>query len=151
MKLSCSRAIQGPAILCLLPAPVRASLGASPQTPAFAELAVAPFVVIPEPLQGASTRKGQDDLVQRLAEKATARAIRSLPQPGIAEAVGADSPNDSSTEQLLVTGTVRLPVSLPSDLVGLNAQLRRGRLASANVAIRRADGTTVARAGAMLD
>ena len=151
MKPSGTPAILGLAILCLVKASVQPSLGAPKRTPPFAEVAVVPLTVVPQPMPRASAQKDQDDLVQRLAEKATVRAIRSLLRRGIAEAVRAASPKDSSAEQLLVTGTVRLPVPLPSHLVGLSAQLRRGRLATANVAIRRADGTTVARAGAMLD
>src|SRR5207247_2581193 len=151
MKPSGTPAILGLAILCLVKASVQPSLGAPKRTPPFAEVAVVPLTVVPQPMPRASAQKDQDDLVQRLAEKATVRAIRSLLRRGIAEAVRAASPKDSSAEQLLVTGTVRLPVPLPSHLVGLSAQLRRGRLATVNVAIRRADGTTVARAGAMLD
>jgi len=128
-----------------------AELGAAPQAPPFAIVAVVPFVVEPLPFPGAPNRPDQDQRVRRLAEEASARAARSLVCQQIAGSVERVPSRDAAAVQVLVAGTVRLPVSLPPDLHGLRAQMRHGPFVSATVVMQRADGTILAREEAPLN
>jgi hypothetical protein len=122
-----------------------AVLGAAPQAPPFAIVAVVPIVVEPQSFPGAPIRPDQDQRVRRLAEEASARAARSLVCQQIAGSVERAPSRDAVSAAVLVAGTVRLPVSLPPDLHGLRAQMRHGPFVTATVVIQRADGTILAR------
>lgn len=98
---------------CLLAAIAGTSSDASKPVPPLPEVAVVPFVIIPQTLDGAPTRADQDALVRRLAEEASERAERSLLRQHLAAAVEWPSSRASATAPVLLAGTVRLPLSLP--------------------------------------
>lgn len=108
------------------------------------EVTVAPFAIIPVPLTGAPEREDQESLLRRLAEEATARAARTLRKQGRdggAQRVSEKHPGVNC----VVSGTVRLPISLRPVDGGGRAMFHRGPFATANVVLRQADGTVLAR------
>jgi hypothetical protein len=127
------------------------SSDASRPAPPLPKVAVVPFVIIPQALDGAPTRADQDVLVRRLAEEASERAARSLLRQHFAAAVERPSSPSSATAPVLLAGTVRLPLSLPPRLCGYGSWFHRGRFATAEVKVQRADGTLVAREEVILD
>ena len=103
----------------------------------FPRVAVAPFAVVPQPLAGAPA---QQDLAQLLAEEATASAQRSVLREGIGESVERVPSPAQAAGQVLVTGTVTLPTSLPPGLHGMRADSRQGRLGVVILQLIGADG-----------
>lgn len=129
----------------------RTAMGAGPRPPAFAKVVVAPFVVQPQPFPGALERPEGGELERRLAEEAASRAARSLVRQRIASVAERVPSREAAAEgTVVVTDPVRLPLALPPDVRGLRAAFRPGIFAIAEVTMRRADGTFLAREQATL-
>lgn len=158
----------GPALGCLVLIAASPWASAATPTPPLAKVGVIAIAVIPQPLEGAPTRADQDALLRRLSDEATARAERSLLRQQIAASVErlpsralAAEPagrsaismpaSGSSTGEVYLTGTIRLPLSLPPSITRDWTWFRHGRFASAEVRLLRADGSTITRAAAILD
>lgn len=80
------------------------------------------FEIEPEPL--GPDRQDSGAFARRLVDTATTQARASLVRHRIRLAPGVS-----------VSGTVRVPLALPSDLFGLEADSRKGSLATANVQV----------------
>lgn len=128
-------------------------LGSRPvsgQQPAFGNVAVEPVMVEAVPFQDTPPRLDQAEVLQRLSQEATARAERTLLRQGLAskvERTAAQAPSGT----LILTGTVRLPVSVPAGQRGARAMFRKGPFGTATVSLRRSDGTLVAEGQSKLD
>ncbi|MES1241215.1 MAG: hypothetical protein ABUT39_06305 [Acidobacteriota bacterium] len=68
----------------------------------------------------------------------------------LAESVERVASVEAARGKTVVTGTVRMPVSLPPQVKGLAADSRKGPLASATVRLLDADGNTLREAEAVL-
>ena len=106
----------------------------------FPRVVVAPFAVVPQSLAGAPAQSAQDVFAQLLAEEATASAQRTVLQEGIGATVERVPSPAEAAGQVLVTGTVTLPTSLPPGLHGLRADSRQGRLAVVTLQLIGTDG-----------
>lgn len=107
----------------------------------YPKVVLVPFTVEPQPVNGESDQNNAGR-VHLLAEEASASATRAL-LGHLAETVERTASPDSAQGQVLVTGTVRLPVSLPPRVRGLAADSRNGTLAVATVRLQGADGTMI--------
>lgn len=121
-----------------------ASSPASMQRPLLGNVAVMSLTVESLPFRDSPERPDRDQVLRRLAEEATARAVRTLMKQHLADPVAQFASPAAASGALVLTGTVRLPVSIPAGQRGGRAMFRGGRFASATVVLRRSDGTLVA-------
>lgn len=122
---------------CLL---ASAGLGATFRAgpaPALEQVLVVPFVVESQPYPGAAARPDEAEVLRRMGEEATARAERTLLKQRIAARVARVPLAGSGVGAPVLTGTVRLPVSLPPGQTGGRAMFRKGTFATATVALQR--------------
>ena len=116
--------------------------------PAFAAVAAAPIAIEPQPFPGAPERADQNDILKKLSDEATQRMRKTLlARPMAGRVLAADG---AAQGVPLLTGFVRLPISLPRNMIGLQAFSQRGTLAVAGVTLRSADGTMLAEGKAAL-
>jgi hypothetical protein len=101
------------------------------------------LVVKAVPFRGSPERPDQAQALQSLSKEATTRAERTLLKQHIAQKVEKTS-SPAASAPLVLTGTVRLPVSIPAGERGGRAMFRGGQFATATVTLRRSDGTLVA-------
>ncbi len=118
---------------------------ASEKPPRYPLVAVASFRIEPQPYPGAPLRTGESELLERLVGEATARAERTLVKQHIAGRVERLAGLESATAAPVLTGVVRLPLSLPPGQGGARAMFRKGPFASASVLLRQPDGTSIQR------
>lgn len=137
-------------LLCAVCALLWRAAFALPQPPLFERVALAPFVIEPQPFEGAPRRADETKLLQKLSEAATARAERNLVRRRIAGVVERVATGQAPAGVLL-SGTIRLPVSLPRKIRGARAEWRKGRFATATIALTDAQGRTLAREEIALD
>lgn len=130
---------------CLLFAAGKMGWSAPPQAAVFTKVVVGAVVVEPEPFPKAPSRPDEAEVIRQLTEVATARAERTLVKQHIAETVERSSSRDTSSAPVLLTGTVRLPVSLPNSARGRGALFQHGHFATVDVALQRRDGTMIAK------
>lgn len=100
-----------------------------------------PFTFEPQSVAGEPVQPG-DVRVQLLAAKASSTAAEAL-LGQVAETVERAASPGAAQGQVLVTGVVRLPVSMPPGVRGLAADSRKGSLAVATVRLQGADGNTI--------
>ena len=112
---------------------------------------VVPLTVESLPFRDSPERPDRDQVLERLAAEATARAERTLLKQHIAGVVERVASPAVASGALVLTGTVRLPVSVPAGQRGGRALFRRGRFASATVTLRRPDGTVAAQGESHLE
>lgn len=103
-------------------------------------VAVAPFTIDPQPFAGAPERADEKEFLKRLSEEATEQAQRSLIERHIADAATRASSRDAADGRFVVTGTIRMPISLPPKVIGWDASRRRGHFATATVILLDATG-----------
>lgn len=130
------------AILTTLALPLNLSCGASAPhrgnlSPS-SQVTVLPFTIEPQALPGAPADP-KENLRSLLAGEASASAGEALRK----------NPSDAAGVTA-VTGTVRIPVSLPPEVWGLRAHRQKGRLAAATVRLLGPDGKTIREAEASL-
>ena len=129
------------ALLAALALPVGCAHTAAtaPSRRAFqAEVPVTAFTIVPENLPGTSNDNRGEGLRSLLAQEAAASAQEALHRAGLTQTAAT------------VSGTVRMPVSLPPDVVGLRADRLKGPLAVATVRLLGPDGRTIREAEATL-
>ncbi len=117
----------------------------------FEKVLVVPLSIESLPFRDSPERPDREQVLQRLTEEATARAERTLLKQHLAQSVERAPSPDPTRGGLVLTGVVRLPVSVPAGQRGGRAMFRSGRFASATVALRRADGMLVAEGHTHLD
>ncbi len=120
------------------------------QKPLYARITVTRLTVEAQPFEGAPNRLDQADLIGKLEEEATKQARRTLTEHGFVETVEPVGKVAEAQSPLVLTGTVRLPVSLPANVYGFDAYERRGQFATATVTVKRRDGTVLATAESRL-
>ena len=89
-----------------------------------------------------SARSGGPD--RKAEEEATKQASRTLTEHGFVGTVELVGKVAEAQSPLVLTGTVRLPVSLPVNVYGFDAYERRGQFATSTVIVKRRDGTVLA-------
>lgn len=124
---------------CLLLAGVTGASG-RPQDPTSKQdtrvkVAVTPFVIEPQPFAGTPSRQDQEKFVQHLSDEATKQAAQSMTEHRIVDSVQQVPSRDAAKGQVVVTGVVRLPVSLPSGVIGWSGSHRHGHFATATVTV----------------
>lgn len=127
---------------CLLASTGISAARPARDSPVAAEVVLLPFVIDPQPYPGAPARPDEVDLLRRLSEEATARAERTLLKQRLAGRVIRMAPSVSGAGVTVLSGVVRLPVSVPLRQTGARAAFRRGSFATASVQLRRPDGTS---------
>lgn len=135
-------AVAGTGLLAALTSETEAE-GQKPE-PAFPKLAIVPFAIEPQPFDGAPMRADEDKIVQKLSEEATKQAERVLISRRVAATTERVGSKEAAAGQFVVTGVVRLPLSLPEP-VFREAQFRRGRFATAEVTLWNREGNLCAR------
>jgi len=105
---------------------------------------VLPFTVSAEPQPGAAPRPDQDGLLRLLGREATLQAGRTLTEHGIAGQVTQAPGPVGRAAPVVVTGSIRLPVSLPPGISAFDADKRRGTFATGTATFTRPDGTVIA-------
>ncbi len=118
--------------------------------PLFVRVAVVPFTVEPQPFAGAPTRSDQAKLVSKLEEEATKQSSRSLIEHNLAGEVQPAAKFSEAQAPFVLSGIVRLPISLPERVYGLDAYERSGQFATAIVTVKHLDGTILATGEARL-
>jgi hypothetical protein len=118
---------------------------ASPK-PLFAAVAVMPFTVEPEPPAGVAVSPTQPERLRIAAEQVTEHVHHWLLKKRLSGTIAgrvhrATSPADETLP--FITGTVRLPVSLPTGRQERHALFARERFATAKVTMQFPDGTTL--------
>lgn len=111
--------------------------------PAFPKLAVVPFIIEPQPFDGASLRADEDKIRRKLSEEATKQAERVLVARRVAATTERVTSREAAAGQYIVTGVVRLPLSLPEP-VFRDAPFRRGRFLTAAVTLWNREGNLCA-------
>lgn len=127
---------------CLGSADAGASLRMPKAESRFSTLAVAVLTIEPRPVDRSSGPALGDGFARFLAEGATTQAERSLVQSRIAASVVKETPGAQRLPRLV--GAVRMPVSLPPGLHGLEAARHKGDLAVATVELLDAEGRVLA-------
>lgn len=125
----------------LLAAPLLGSiLSAHSQAPVAGESIAAPSIAIEsQPMEGAAVRADEPAIKGRLAETAANQAAITLKKSPLA------------ARGLTLTGTIRLPLSLPPRVIGLRAHDRKGTFVTAQFVLRGADGKSVAEQNVALE
>lgn len=123
---------------------------AAAHQPRIASVVVDPIIVEAQPYADAPPRRDTEELLRRLGEIATARAERSLIKQQLA-GTSTRTSTSTSSEAPVLSGVVRLPISLPRGHGGARALFRRGRFASATVVLKQDGGTVLAEETASLD
>ena len=137
-------ALSAAGTLCVLLLLARVACSKTERRPLFEKVALAPFTVVAQPFEGSPPRADQDTIVRRLAEEATARAGRDILRRRIAGTVERLSAGSPLSTQVLVAGTILLPVSLPRQVIGTRAAFRKGRFATVMISVTNADGRRLA-------
>jgi hypothetical protein len=133
------------AVVCLLASIVIGTQAKDQKPePAFPKLVVVPFTIEPQPFEQASTRTDEDKIVQQLSEAATKQAERVLIARRVAATTERVASREAAKGQYVLTGVVRLPLSLPAN-VFQEAPFRRGRFAWAEVSLWNREGQLCAR------
>lgn len=128
--------VQALALSCLLLSAVPVAAGAAgPPQQAASQVAVAPFTIEPQPQRGVPELPNQGELVRRLSAAATARAERTLLQKRMAGRVVRAGEPEGADARTTLTGTVRLPLSLPPGQGGARAGFRKGTFATAEITL----------------
>lgn len=125
-----------------------ATQGAARGGAMYPKVVLVPFTVEPQPVAGEPVQPG-DVRVQLLAAEASSTAAEAL-LGQVAKTVERAASPGAAQGQVLVTGIVRIPVSMPPGVRGLAADSRRGSLAVATVRLQGADGNTIREAEAHL-
>lgn len=113
-------------------------------------LVLHPFAIEPQPLEGAPSRSDSAGFAQILATEATSAAEQALIKHHVASTVERAAPGVRDAGALQVTGVVKIPVTLPGDLIGLRADKQRGPLVVAVVHLLGPDGKAVQKGEAIL-
>jgi hypothetical protein len=111
------------------------------------EVVVFPFTIEPQLLPGAPADE-RAAFVQLLALEAASSAGRSLMRERLVVSIAQAPSQAAAAGRFSLTGTVRLPVSLPPGAAGLRADSRGGALAVAIVRLQGPDGRLLAQATA---
>ncbi len=106
---------------------------------------VVPILIEAEPIEGATPRADVEAVAKRLSESATGEAGRRLLKERIAVTVETTPP-----AAVVLSGTIRLPLSLPPRVIGLRAHDRQGAFATAHFTLRDAGGKVITEETAML-
>lgn len=114
------------------------------QKPLYVRITVIRLMVEAQPFEGVPNRLDQADLIGKLEEEATKQASRTLTEHGFVGTVELVGKVAEAQSPLVLTGTVRLPVSLPVNVYGFDAYERRGQFATSTVIVKRRDGTVLA-------
>lgn len=118
---------------------------ASPNDNPPLSVAVAPFVIEPQPFDKTPSRSDQEQFVRHLSDEATKQAEQSLLEHRIVDAAQQVTSKDVAPGLMVVTGTIRLPISLPPRIIGWNASHRHGTFAIATLILLDPVGTIVFR------
>jgi hypothetical protein len=127
-------ALLGVAVLLMAAAPPMRG-GAAINTPRFKKVVLAPIVVEALPFENTPPHANEAEVVRKLSEEATKQAEKILIQSHIAEEVVLIKPVGATTALPTVSGTLRLPVSLPPEVRGWKASQRSGRFATVSLTI----------------
>lgn len=114
-------------------------------------VAVAPFTIDPQPFAGAPERADEKEFLKRLSEEATEQAQRSLIERHIADIATRVPSRDAADGRVVVTGTIRMPISLPPRVIGWDASRRRGHFATATVTLLDATGKVLSEQNVAVD
>jgi len=114
-------------------------------------VAVAPFTIDPQPFVGAPVRPDQGDFILSLTREATKQTEQTLVERHIVDSAGTVPSGEARTGRMVVTGTVRMPISLPPKVIGWNAAHRHGHFATATVTVTDAVGRLVSEENATVD
>ena len=137
------RANYGIVPICILAfLPIGSSASRQKASP-LPSVSVIPFVIEPQAFPGAEKNPNETVVLRELSNQATNQAQSTLLKKKIALTVNVNEKAEAATP-VVITGVVRLPVSLPPDLIGLQAVSRRGRFATATVSVRNGTGKVVA-------
>jgi hypothetical protein len=99
--------------------------------PAFPKLAIVPFIIEPQPFDGAPVRDDEGNIRRKLSEEATKQAERVLVARRVAATTERVASREAAAGQFVMTGVVRLPLSLPENVLR-EAAFRRGRYCGSN-------------------
>lgn len=108
------------------------------------------FTIESQPLPGGKDRPMPEVFPTLLANEAAASAERSLVRGHLAAIVEPKLARNPAAGEAVITGTVRLPTSLPPGLHGLRADAQKGVLATATVKLVSAEGKVLQQAEATL-
>lgn len=139
-----SRLLTGIAFLVLLMFPnIRQVALAEKTRTLFPKVALKPFIIEAQAMEGAPQRSDAIKILADLSREATKQAERALKNKRIAGAVENVS-TEKKTEEVTLTGSVRLPISLPPHVIGFNAATRGGVFATGKVTLSKPDGAVIA-------
>ena len=108
------------------------------------QVAVVPFVIEPQPFAGAPVRPDQAEELRHLSVEATKQVIRSLLDHHPAYSVAQVPTVEAGTGKTVITGTIRMPISLPPNVGGWYAEKRHGHFATATIVVSDGDGKAIA-------
>lgn len=114
----------------------------------YPKVLVGPFTIESQPLPGGKDRPMPEVFPTLLANEAAASAERSLVRGHLAAVVERKPARNAAVGEAVITGTVRLPTSLPPGLHGLHADAQKGALATATLKLVSADGKILQQAEA---
>lgn len=97
------------------------------------KVAVASFIIEPQPFEKTPSRADQGQFMRHLSDEATKQAEQSLIEHHIVDVAQQVTSRDAAQGQMVVTGTIRLPVSLPPRVMGWDASRRHGSFATATL------------------
>lgn len=127
-------AIAAAFLLTASPSPARTK-----KPPLFQKVLLVPITVEPLPFEGVPPQRWEGETARKLSDEATKQADRILLRSNLAATVvrGASAPEagEGSAPIPVVSGTLRLPVSLPATVRGWDASRRKGRFASMTIVV----------------
>ena len=112
--------------------------------PAYERVAVVPFAIEAQPFERTPNRTDQDDEIRRLQEEAAKQAERSLKEHGLAGNMESAATAQAAKSPLVLSGVIRLAVSLPSRIYGMAGYQRSGPFITVTETLQRSDGTVAA-------
>ena len=111
--------------------------------PVFDRVAIVPFTVELQTFEATPNRSDQDDEIRRLQEEAGKQVERSLKEHGLAGEMEPAAKAEAAHAPFVLTGVIRLTVSLPPRIRGVDAYRRSGPFVTVTETLQRSDGTVI--------
>lgn len=137
--------IFGWTLICAASVSAQAKDVSTKDFPGVVTVAVVPFRIEPQPFVGAPVRPDAPQFLSHLSDEATNQAQHTLVERHIADAAERLISRELARSRIVVTGTVRMPISLPPNLIGWNGAHHHGTFATAIVTATDAAGTILSR------